>query len=302
MKICEYGCGREAKYQFKNGKWCCSEKWQSCPANRERLKQQTIGKNNPMYKRKQTSEAKEKIRLKALGRIPHNKNCPRSEKVKEILRKKLKGREPWNKGIEAYSCRRSIEIINEKYLFFSKIEEMRYNPYKPLEEREIQVHCKNHECKNSKEKDGWFTPTSRQLEARISALENYGHDLSYFYCSQHCKDTCFLYGLQNDPYEIKDNKLPYTSTELDTLNQLVLKRDNELCHYCGEHATIVHHLRPKKLEPFFALDPDYAISVCERCHYKYGHPAGSECSTGNLAKITCSVESQKFLNQSLENI
>jgi len=24
MKLCDYGCGQEAKYQFKNGKWCCS--------------------------------------------------------------------------------------------------------------------------------------------------------------------------------------------------------------------------------------------------------------------------------------
>jgi len=36
---------------------------------------------------------------------------------------------------------------------------------------------------------------------------------------------------------------------------------------------------------------------CEKCHYEKGH--NDECSTGNLSKIICSVESQKFLNQKL---
>jgi len=34
MKICEYGCGQPAKYQFKNGKWCCSASYASCPARK----------------------------------------------------------------------------------------------------------------------------------------------------------------------------------------------------------------------------------------------------------------------------
>jgi len=39
---CQYGCGREAKFLlvFKTieNKWCCSEKWNSCPAQIERQK------------------------------------------------------------------------------------------------------------------------------------------------------------------------------------------------------------------------------------------------------------------------
>ena len=34
--ICEYGCGQEAKFQFKNGKWCCSKSCQNCPIMREK--------------------------------------------------------------------------------------------------------------------------------------------------------------------------------------------------------------------------------------------------------------------------
>ena len=35
MKLCDYRCGKEAKYQFKNGKWCCNKSWNSCPKRRE---------------------------------------------------------------------------------------------------------------------------------------------------------------------------------------------------------------------------------------------------------------------------
>lgn len=33
--LCEYGCGQEAKYQLKNGKWCCSKSYNSCPVARK---------------------------------------------------------------------------------------------------------------------------------------------------------------------------------------------------------------------------------------------------------------------------
>jgi hypothetical protein len=32
--LCEYGCGKEAKYQLMNGKWCCSRSHNSCPTKR----------------------------------------------------------------------------------------------------------------------------------------------------------------------------------------------------------------------------------------------------------------------------
>jgi hypothetical protein len=32
--LCAYNCGQEGKYQLKNGKYCCSEHFNQCPANR----------------------------------------------------------------------------------------------------------------------------------------------------------------------------------------------------------------------------------------------------------------------------
>jgi len=76
---------------------------------------------------------------------------------------------------------------------------MRYNST-DLNKQEIQVRCKNSTCQNSKEKRGWFTPTSRQIEWRIYCLEHKdGNDGGYFYCSEKCKLSCCLYRFRNDP-------------------------------------------------------------------------------------------------------
>ena len=37
MKLCDYGCGQEAHFQLKNGKWCCSKHWNSCPQLKKKI-------------------------------------------------------------------------------------------------------------------------------------------------------------------------------------------------------------------------------------------------------------------------
>ena len=34
--LCEYGCGREALFQFKNKKWCCSKFLSQCPSMKKK--------------------------------------------------------------------------------------------------------------------------------------------------------------------------------------------------------------------------------------------------------------------------
>jgi len=308
MKLCDYGCGREAKFQFKNEKWCCSKSLSSCDKIRKKNSESNKGKKRVPL----SEEHKRKISETLKGKSTWNKGIPCFEETKRKISKSLKGKktgplseETKKKMSEVHKGKilseehkrkigHNLKYYKEKYPFFCRVEELKEN-----EKGEIYGHCKNHNCKNSKEKGGWFILSGSQIGERIGCLENpRGFGESNFYCSQHCKDTCFIYNVYGDPFRNTSN--PYTSAELKTFNKLVLKRDNEICYYCGDHhATIVHHRRPKKLEPFFALDPDYAISVCEKCHYKYGHPTGSLHSTGNLAKIVCSVESQKFLEQKI---
>jgi len=160
MKLCEYGCDREAKYQFKNGKWCCSSHVNKCSARREEFSKSNRGQIGYWLGKNRSKETMKKL----------------SEKNKH-----------------------TIEQIQEKYPTFVKEEEMRYNPDK-LPEKEIQFHCKYSECKNSKEKGGWFTPTYWQFKNRIDALEHDdGNDGRYFYCSKGCKQNCCLYYFKRDP-------------------------------------------------------------------------------------------------------
>ena len=42
--LCSYGCGREAIVRFGNGKYCCSESPNSCPAKREKDAEKKRGK------------------------------------------------------------------------------------------------------------------------------------------------------------------------------------------------------------------------------------------------------------------
>jgi len=48
--ICNYGCGQEAKYQTNNGKWCCSENWQSCPESKLKNSKSKKGKTSDKIK------------------------------------------------------------------------------------------------------------------------------------------------------------------------------------------------------------------------------------------------------------
>jgi hypothetical protein len=268
MQLCIYGCGQTAKYQFKNGKWCCSKSKNSCPVMRKKNKEGTRGK-------KRSIKFKQKMSKLMMGKNNHMFG------TKGYWYGKKRSRDDKEKFRISHLI--TIDQIKNKYPFFSKIEEMRYNPHNP-KEKEIQVHCKNHNCPNSKEGGGWFTPTYAQLYERIRALERpHGMIENNFYCSDRCKNMCPLYNLKNDPFT--DVEMSYTHEEYQNFRKYILERDDYKCQFCEEPATDVHHERPQKLEPFFALDPDLAWSCCKPCHYKKGHVG--ECSTGNLAQKIC---------------
>lgn len=46
MKICDYGCGNEANYFFKNGKGCCNNSPNKCPFKRQKDSQRKKGNFN----------------------------------------------------------------------------------------------------------------------------------------------------------------------------------------------------------------------------------------------------------------
>ncbi len=272
--ICDYGCGQEATYQFKNGKWCCSKNVMQCPIN-----SQKTSKGLKKYFTK-NKDAIEKNRENVKN---FYKNETLEEKEKRIQKhiKSHSGKK--YKKQASIKSKRTISQIKERFPIFTIDEEMRYEPGKK-NERIIQVHCKNHLCSNSKEKDGWFTPTSSQIDNRIASLDRYGEGNGYMYCSEECKHECDLFGKRVSQLMITENdcKYPYTRIEYVIWREEVLNRANNLCEYCGEQAEDAHHSRPQKLEPGLALDPDFGIACCKRCHHKYGH-TNRECTYGYIA-------------------
>ena len=134
--------------------------------------------------------------------------------------------------------------------------------------------------------DKWFTPTTDEVQRRLKCLNGTITSENRFYCSSICKNTCSIYGQIKYPKYFNISKeLVYTTGELKIWAKEVLHRDNNICAFCGEYANTAHHIDPKKLEPYKALDPDNGIACCEVCHFKYGH--NNECSTGGLSHIVC---------------
>lgn len=262
---------------------------------RRKMSESKKGKNNSMYgkKRVMSEETRKKMSEAKKGKPSGMKGKKLSEETKKLLSEKRKGEnnpmygkkrdvKPDTRKRMSSGSKITIEKLIERYPFFSEIEEMRYDPEN---KNDIQVHCKNSKCLNAKEQGGWFTPSGIQLSERIRQLENSeGNDGSYFYCSDKCKEECSLYNYRYINKENKEETI-YTSEDYKIFRHFVLQRDNYKCQYCGEKAEHVHHERPQKLEPFFALDPDLAWSVCKKCHYKKGHK--DECSTGKLSSKIC---------------
>jgi len=183
-RLCDYGCGKEAKYSFKNGKWCCEKSHNKCPVNREKNLESL---NQPEVKKKHKKAVKEAIN-KPEVKTKHIKSIKEAMNRPEVKEKRVK------------SNTFTIEQIQNKYPIFAKEEKMRYGP-----NGDIQFHCKYNECKNSEENGGWFTPTKSQFSRRKDALEKEdGNDGGYLYCSKECKHECCLYYFKSDPFLLKE--------------------------------------------------------------------------------------------------
>ena len=313
MKFCDYGCGQEALHQFKNGRWGCSEHWTKCPNNK--IKYVSCG----MLGKKHTDEAKKKMRNARLdnpnlfwkGKQHTKQSKLKMKKAKTGLKNYFYGKNHTNETKKkmrkaklgrifsedhkyklCISRKLSIEQIQNKYPLFFQIEEMRYEPGKE-KEKIIQVHCKNHNCVNSKELGGWFTPKNYdQLVSRIWSIEKEEGN-GYYYCSEECKDECPLFKKSVEQL-IKEDQIRaghlegpwYNSKEHQIWRQQVFELDNKKCVWCGQEATIAHHILPQKIYPNLSLDPENGLSSCKECHHKYGH-RDSWCTTGYLASLVC---------------
>ena len=116
-KLCSYGCGKIAMYQFKNGKYCCSISKNKCMSVIEFNRIKNIGRKcSEKSKRKMSEAGKNKI----FSEI-HKKNISVSlkgkkwsEKSKNSKKEKMKNRPGPMKGkIHSEESKSKISILNK---------------------------------------------------------------------------------------------------------------------------------------------------------------------------------------------
>jgi hypothetical protein len=86
-KLCDYGCGQIAKFQFGNGKYCCSNVFNRCPIEREKLSKSKKGKKS--YRFKEIENPNEIVCDYGCGQIAkfqfHNKKYCCSDNARKCL-------------------------------------------------------------------------------------------------------------------------------------------------------------------------------------------------------------------------
>jgi len=132
LEVCYYGCGQEAKYQFKNGRWCCSDHYRKCPEFIKKIKglepwnkglkncysEETLKKQREKipWNKGKTGIYSEETKIK-MGKSKKGIKKIVSNETKKKLSKSLKGRifsEEWKKKISDSKVGKSLPPRSEK--------------------------------------------------------------------------------------------------------------------------------------------------------------------------------------------
>ena len=292
VKICKY-CKTTNEEDFirKNGK-CGLTVCTNCFLSN--LK----GENNPFFSKQHTKLSKGLMSDSHIGKYPSRETLNKMseshkrENLSDETLYKLKtcSKNRWNSKIEheklSISLKYTLKDYIERWPWIIILEEMRDAPIQEIGKAGVQVRCKK--CND------WYTPYSWEISNRINAFIK-GKDYSYFYCSDNCKHSCPLFGLNsnsfinrlNESYNIPDSGyLNIWKKEVFARQLLNEKICYNHCEKCNSESNLhVHHEKPQKTHPHMALDPDNGIILCGSCHSKFGHI--NECSTGSLANKIC---------------
>jgi len=171
-KICDYGCGKEANKQFKNGKWCCSKSQNSCPG-----KLATYDSWNKGLTKETSSKIKAQAKIMET-KIPWNKG-----KIGVYTPEVLKQMSESSKGrIVSQETRDKLAKINIKHgyyhyhkkafdLFFNNICDccgMTNEDHKKLTGKRLSMHCTSLPKDYSKmDKNNWMTVCEKGCHQKL---------------------------------------------------------------------------------------------------------------------------------------
>jgi len=159
--LCDYGCGQEAVYQFKNGKWCCSKTVYKCLIFKKKL--------TSLTKRLwENREFREKMIVSHSGQVPWNKGKEGvySNQVIEQIRNFNKGK------VRSEEHRRKISESNKnKHHCSDKTREKMSKKWNEERREKHKIRMKNGQASymNSFIKN----PSKGELKLREVVLELY---------------------------------------------------------------------------------------------------------------------------------
>ncbi len=117
----------------------------------------------------------------------------------------------------------------------------------PDNKKKIQVRCKNIKCNNSKEKEGWFIPSHKQIKDRIKDIEEENNEI-FFFCSKSCRE----------------DYVPKKSLSEKEWKIQVLKNDGYKCQLCDIRTGIdVYNIFPVDEFPHLSLEPEFGVTLCK---------------------------------------
>lgn len=231
--ICEFGCGQLANYKFKLGRYCCTEKWERCPAAKE--------KNCEMVKNKWVEpEFRNKV-IKSIRESRDDEFC-NNVSIKKFMEwqdpKSLHNSIERNKKLSK-SQKMGLEKLTKKFPDFVK--DRNGEVREDEETRKIIVKC---DCCEQ-----WFIPEREYLyEATFRSTIKYEKFLML------CTYECF------NKMGIKPKKWSYTVEyeKFKEYSNMVIKETEKTIRKHGDKIKGLY-LRGKK----FGYEVDHKLSIIQ---------------------------------------
>jgi len=229
--LCDYGCGKQGIYKFKNGKCCCSSHFTKCENYKNTLKERLTGSNNPFYGKTHTQKSKKLMSKSHKGTPAWNKgkNNIYSQETRKKMSESHKGKTAWNKSLKNWMPENSKQ-----------------NRIKKIKGLPSSKKGKTYEELYGKEK-------AKQLKID-KQLFLYGRFTGSNSC--HWKG-----GISGEPYceQWKDKDYKESIKERDKYRCL-----NPECCSKNKQDIVIHHIDYNKLN----CHPNNLITVCRSCNLK----------------------------------
>jgi hypothetical protein len=252
------------------------------------------GNSNPFYGKHHTEETKKKLRLLKIGKKRTEESIRKQAETSKARGSHVGPKNPmygrksdnhpnWDGGYNSNNIPKYDTYAHQ----IDWCEEVRRNADDP---NILEVRCTH--C------DKWFIPTLTNVVNRVMLIKN-GPSKNLkgeqrFYCSDHCKKACPLYGKSPEQLMKEDavraGRLKWLELDREVqheLREMVLERDNHTCRKCGavDKPLHCHHIEPVAINPIESADMDNCITLCVDCHKEAHQKDG--CKYGQLRMEVC---------------